>query len=97
MTLQFLKIVLLINERSCFIVCITSDSRLQQEHFLYGDRDAFQAILDQVEWTDEASARLEGLIGSNATIYCTNSNDRVCSCLQYNHTHLSHMHVQGSI
>ena len=40
------------------------------------DRDATQVILDQVEWTDEASARLEDLIGSNATTICLNVSDK---------------------
>ena len=39
------------------------------------DSDASQVILDQVDWTDEASARLESLIGSNAAAICLDVSD----------------------
>lgn len=39
------------------------------------DRDTSQVILDQVEWTDETSARLEDLLSSNATSICLNVSD----------------------
>ena len=46
------------------------------------DSDASQVILDQVDWTDETSAKLENLIGSTAMTICINSTDSVRSGLQ---------------
>jgi len=39
------------------------------------DSDAVQVILDQVDWNDETSAKLENLIGSTALTLCINSTD----------------------